>query len=785
MIGSKSKRRILMAGTAVLAVPAIAFAQENEAAPQETAVEATGDTIYVVARRREESLQEVPLAVTAVGDETLQLNQVDSIQDIGLLVPNLVVTAGTGGGGKSHPIFAIRGQAQQESTGLADQSVGVYFGDVVVARTQGINQTLYDIQAVEVIKGPTGTLFGRNATGGAIVIRPKLPSTDGFEAGFGATLAEYSTRNFDGYVNIPLSDRVAVRLAGASIHSDGYIFDSALGRNVNYEDNFSVRGSLLVELSDTVENVTIVNMFEENDGGVGGHVQFVNPAGLIDNAFVTGPRNYPASGTDILALQESLGDYNIVNGTPEFTNIDTLDVQNTTTLELNDAVTVKNIFGYRDVKSHVLVDLDGMPTPVLQVERLDDAEQWSEELQIFGETSNFEWIAGLYWFNESGENEALSKALGSDPGAVEPPSVRAYGNPITNNNQLFDNTSKAIFAEVTFGLDSLVEGLALTLGGRQTWDEREITIRNRNEGASCRFTIDDDNNPATPEVNPGDTAACTLDASAEFDSFTYNVTLEYQPDVDTLLYGSVRTGFRSGGFAARATTEEGLRRTFEPEELLNYEIGLKRDWHFGEGYLQTNLAVFYGDYQNIQRNLNDVTTTDGYTVTVNAAEATVSGFEFEGIFRPVPQFEIAGSWGYIDAEFEDFIDPFSGDDLSNSQFAKIPENTWRIAGTYSFPPSQTFGETSFKVAYGGRDEYLIGDNAPSGPVGTNPEYEQLDLFLTSRGVLDTNMDLTLFAQNVTEEIEYQTLAQVFGSLGYAASTPGKPRMMGVQLRYKF
>lgn len=770
--GHICKTLFLTSSLVVWAAPA--YAQDEVPADDRESSAESGE-IIVTATRRDQALQDVPIAVTAIGEDALRLNQVNSVSDMGSLTPNMISVAGTAGGAKSAPQFSIRGQSQQERGGLSDPSVGVYFGDVVMARTQGLNQTLFDVRSVEVIRGPVGTLFGKNATGGAVIIRPNLPTTDGFEGGVGITVAEFNTINADAYINLPVSDSLAFRFGAAASNDDGYIFDEALGRNINDTATASLRGSVLLR-SGRFQNVTMVNYFAENDGGAGGVARYLNPEGAI--ASLAAIRNYRPVDV-LLAEQAARGDRRINNGTPEFNVVETIDIHNTTSFDLSDSVTLKNIFGWRKVDSHILVDLDGTEHPLLHTEIFDNSKQISNELQLLGSTGALDWIVGAYFFNEKGDNNAASTILGTDQGGIEPATTFRSG--ATNNRQKFENTSYAVFAEGTY---ELLDGLSLTLGGRYTWDERQATILNRVIDTRCGFTVDDDNDPATPEVNPGDGPGCRVDDSAKFDAFTYNVALNYKPDTDTLLYASLRRGFRAGGFAARAVTEAGLRRPFDPEFVRNFEVGLKRDWHFGGAFLQTNLALFRSKYSNVQRQAVDTTTTNPFTVVVNAAEATIQGVELEATFRPIDRITLSGFWGYTDASFDEFIDPFTGEDLSDQEFARVPKNNWRVSGTVDLIESQDIGNVSFTAAYSGRDSYLDTDNAVA-PWGLIPSHQQLDLYLKAADIGETGFDVTLFAKNVTNETEFQPLASVYSSIGFAAAVPGAPRQFGIQLRYDF
>ncbi len=765
--------RSLLLASALIGPSTPAWAQDAGQSEVETASDA--NEIIIVATRREQALQDVPLAVTAIGEDALRLNQVNSVNDVGSLTPNMISVPGTAGGARSAPQFSIRGQSQQERGGLSDPSVGVYFGDVAIARTQGLSQTLFDVRAVEVIRGPVGTLFGKNATGGAVIIRPNLPTTRGFEGSAGITVAEFGTINADASANIPLGDSFAVRIGGATSNSDGYVFDEALGRNINDTKTYSLRASALLRLGTRFENIAMVNYFNENDGGSGGYSPYLNPAGSI--ATLAAARNYRPVA-DLLAEQRARGPLRINNGLPEFNDVDTFDFQNTTTFDLTDNITLKNTFGIRNVNSHILVDLDGTEHPILESEIFDESDQISNEFQIIGNFNQLNFIVGGYFFNETGDNNAASRILGVETGQE---SSNLFVTGATNNRQLFDNTNYAVFAEGTY---EILDGLSLTLGGRYTWENRQATILNRVIDTRCGFTVDNDGNAATPEVNPGDGPGCRLDLDANFNAFTYNVAASYEPDDRTLIYASLRRGFRAGGFAARATTEAGLRRPFLPEFVRNTEIGVKRDWRFGGAFLRTNVAFFHSIYTNVQRQLADTTTANPFTVTVNAARARIQGIEAEVTFRPIRSLELSAFWGHIDAKFTDFIDPFTGADRSSTEFARVPKNTWRVSGTLDLINHPTIGAVSFTATYSGRNSYLDTDNAVV-PAGLIRPHEQVDLYLRSSGFLSRNLDLTLFARNVGNRIEELPLASVFPSIGFASRVSGMPRQIGVQLRYNF
>lgn len=361
-----SWRTIAVITTALTAVPAHAQevappaastaapeAEQEQAAPRADA----GTDIVVTARRREERLQDVPIAVTAITPNVLERQNLVDVTQLNTQSPSLTITPGAGAG-KSTPTFGIRGQSQQELTILADPSVSLYIGDIVAPRSQGANGGLFDLASVQVLKGPQGTLFGRNSTGGIVQLIPNTPSQE-FEGSVAVTVGNLGTINTQAVVNVPLTDTLAARVAIATNRDDGFIYDTIRERNINYTDNQAMRFSLRWNPGNFT-NTTIVDLFHANEGGTGGFIQFVNPNGVFNSPAARAARNYPTLEA-MLAEQQQRGQFETASGTPSYSKVDTVTVANTSELQLTDSITAKNIFGYRNVDSHSYEDTDGLP----------------------------------------------------------------------------------------------------------------------------------------------------------------------------------------------------------------------------------------------------------------------------------------------------------------------------------------------------------------------------------------------------------------------------------------
>lgn len=727
------------------------------------------DEITITAQRREENIQDVPLSVSAISAAQLEAAGITNLMSLSGNVPGFVAMPGLTAG-RSMPVYAIRGQSQQEGTILADPSVTLYFNEIAQPRSQGSNIGFFDLAGIEVVKGPQGTLFGRNTTGGAVIVRPQRPK-DTFEALVQQSFGNHGAAVTDLVLNTPLSDAASLRLAGQYTRSDGYLTDVNTGKLINDVKEIGARASLAVHPSDSWESILTLNYAKADNGGTGGLITALPPlvsAGLR------------ALQTPLLNAQAARDIYHTASGVPMFNKIETRSIENITTIPLREGLRLKNVFGWRDVDFEILDDTDGTPSLILTVHRIDTQKQISEELQLLGENGNLEWIAGLFYFRESGnyEDNSAGAATGAgtvDPGLIEPfTDLRMYAPNYSSTWMTARNTSYAAFVQGTY---SFTDALSLTVGVRQNWDKREATFLNRAfQGAalgfSCRFTLANGTRPTIPN--------CALPASASFSEPTYNVSLNWKPSEDALLYVAHRHGYRTGGFGPRATTEAGLRRTFEPEIVDDIEIGAKADWRIGNSLLRTSLAIYNADYEDIQRLLTDPTLTPITTVTTNAGKARVRGGELEVTWKPAEWMELSGFWGYIDAKFTEFTAP-DGTDLSTAPFARAPRNTNGLNATFRLPIPETAGELSLHAGFRHIDRYASSDTFD--PTAWVENYDLANASLVWRSVAGSQFDATVFVDNLFDAkylLAYQQIGQV-----NKAETPGAPRMYGLRVAYRF
>lgn len=763
------------------------------------------EEVVVTARRKEENAQEVPIAITALGEEALREKNILQLEDLRTHVPSLNVSVG--GSTTNAPLLSLRGQRPSEVLITLDPAVPLYFADVVLSPTQGTNLSMYDLENIQVLKGPQGTLFGRNSTGGAVLFTPRRP---GNELGGHVELrgGDYDQLGIEGAIDIPMGGVAALRLAGRLFERDGYqdnVAQNDLRADERFwdEDSQAFRASLRLSPGDSFENISIFDISENDIAARVPTPLAFNPDGSggcqicpVTNAFFNSGANEGLID-DALARQAARDWNEIETDVNAKEKVENTFFANITTWNLNDNVTVKNVFGYRELEfsNHNDTDGTGLPlfgtqaegtqstigvtTPPSAPQSTVETEQYSNELQVLGVAfdARLDWILGGYWFNMDGSQTSPTQIL----------PIVLQDTPKGDA----ENTSYSIFGEATYGIS---DSFALTLGLRQTWDEREVTVSNTRRG-SC--LVQDPDNPGT--VLPDD--QCSRTEDEDFDEPTYRVILTWTPTVTSMAYGSVSTGYRTGGFNLRGTNDLELT-PFDEETVTNYEIGYKADWNFGESMtLRSNFAVYYQDYQDIQRTQATVAPDGTFgTSTVNAADAEISGFEADIWFSPIPGLNFSMAYSYIDAEYDKWtvVDPASGEfvDQSDYRWSWVPENSLAASARWELPLSERLGVIALGVNYYYQDQmaadlppkpYNIpgADNDALNASRDVDDYQVWDFRADWSSVLQSDFDLAVWVQNADDE-EYGTGGlNVLESLGWAARVYGPPRTWGASIRYRF
>jgi iron complex outermembrane recepter protein len=743
----------------------------HESRAQETA--ATDSTqglqeIIVTARRREESIQEVPVSITSISGEALQQASVQRVEDLRFVAPSLQISPSPFG--NSVPGYTIRGQRQLEALATQDPSVVMYFAEVPMMRPHGTNGSFFDLQSVQVLKGPQGTLFGRNTTGGAVLVTPNRPERE-FGAEIDAGFGNYGAYSTGGFLNVPAGETFALRFAGQLQRRDGYTRDLYDATDIDEDDVWSIRVGALWNPTDSITSYTLYEKSKRDQASSGWRLYAVNPTGA-----------YAAFPGVVDALQATLARLNgkdwhtVENDQVALEQADTWSLSNNTTFELG-GLTFKNILAYRDVKTFGRFDYDGSAVRVtgsgtgslslFNSQNVLDGDQWSDEFQVLGTAldGHLEWITGAFWFKEDNYDDQRSDLFGR------------RANVGTGINE-----SKSLFAQGTYHFAG-IDKLSATAGYRHTWDDRELISENQIQGLTepalgCRLRNADGSIP-----DP-----CRRVSNYEDDAPTYTLGLEYRVNDATLTYVSYDHGYRSGGLQLRANRETEVQ-TFDPETVDDYEVGLKTTMDLGPTVLRVNLAAFYSDYQDIQRTISYIPTgqTILSTAVLNAAAATIKGGELEVTFLPIDNLQISGFVGYTHAQYDSFPNPggitlpVPGKPLEDNEFAMLPDTTASVNVRYTLPMG-TAGEAALQVGWYMQTEMPISDiNDPNGFI------DGYDLFNASvewNHVMETPLDVQIYGKNLTDE-DYSTGGTSVWTTGFITHILGAPRTYGIDLRYRF
>lgn len=745
------------------------------------------DEIIVTARRIEENIQEVPISVTTFSNDFVAKNQLQDISEIRNYTPNLsfATTAPIGGSSSSASVF-IRGVGQTDFIITTEPGVGIYIDGAYVARSTGGVLSALDVERIEVLRGPQGTLFGRNTIGGAINVTSKLPQFDAVEGFVEGIFAQRDKLGGRASLNVPISDTLAVRGAVIYTKQDGYGTRPLAGDELGSTDELAGRVTLRWQPSDRFDfNLAFDATKTREPGGVIVLTGVEDPTpGLFNlfNGFIAGPAGPAGQPFGQAAISDDL---RVNFGTGDSLNeVDIWGLQLSGEIDLNWA-TLKSITAYRDLDTTFGRDADGSPLRFGESLQRVQQDQFSQELQLYGTAvdDRLDWQVGAYFFTESATDEndlrlldGLFSALEALPGPVVPlspapcpaplpvPCLGGAGNPLNIGLDLtqdifneIDNTSYAAFGQATY---SLTEDFSVTAGIRYTRDEKDYFLVHRRI-ASGAFTI--------PPTNQSQT----------FNDVSGRLGAEYMLNDDVLIYGSIAQGFKSGGFNARPTVTAAVS-SFDPETVTAYEVGIKSDLIGNR--LRLNGALYYNDYNDIQVSFatTDPSSPNLIFIIDNAAKARIQGFELETTFAATEYVTLFGSVGYTDAEYTD-TEPGS-QVTEESTFPRTSEWTTNVGAEFTYPIGSDDADFSARVDYAYRSDAQL--DALDCPFVEQEGYGLINAAATLR-LPSRNLDIGLFGKNLTDEEYLDSGACFIGSFGVGEGYLAPIREVGVRLRWSF
>jgi iron complex outermembrane receptor protein len=657
----------LLAGAAWGAASNLAVAQEQSAAKGETSVGV--EEVVVTARRREETMKDVPVAVSAFSANTLERIGASDITTLQQSTPNLTLQVARGS--NSTLISFIRGVGQQDPLWGFEPGVGLYVDDVYIARPQGAVLDVFDIERIEVLRGPQGTLYGRNTIGGAVkYVTRKIGSEPEFRVK--GTVGSYNER--DGLISVkaPINDKLAVSFAAAKFDHDGY------GKNLNtgaeHYDKDVATGRVSVEYtpSDALFFRLSADTTRDESNPRHGHRE-VRALNILGQP-IAGGEVLP----DVYDTRAGSGDSNLVKNS---------GVSLLGQWTINDLIAVKSITAYRSGSTEGTIDFDGLPGAYLDIPGRYNDHQFSQEFQALFTGDRWQGVAGVYYMNATaaGAFDTVVSQIAT--------TIATAGN--------VDTESYSAFADVSY---DLTDRLSVSVGGRMTRDEKYGRVYRQNF-TGIRSPLFG-NNAAVPGL-----LRSSFTNKKTFSKFTPRLSVKYELSDDLTGYVSYSQGFKSGGFDMRSDQilTPNSADGYEPETVDSFEGGLKG--YFLDRRLSLNTAVFYSKYKDMQVTQQTPVGASIASQVLNVGRAHMSGFEVEGVAKLAQWVSANVSLGYIKAEFDEYraldltsTPPVVRDFSDSRVFQNTPKWTGNVGLTFSHDLGDN-GSISFTPTASYRSSY--------------------------------------------------------------------------------
>lgn len=731
------------------------------------------DTITVTAQRRESTVQDAAVAVTGVTGENLQRDRVLNYSDLARSVASLSYT-------ENSPLdqeFNIRGITNTRlDAPSSDQSIGIFIDDVYVGRSGLLNADFFDIDRVEVVRGPQGVLLGRNVVGGAISIYTAKPQAE-FDAGVNAEFGNFDARLFNGFMTGELLPGLSGRIAFQSRTRDGYNEDIENRVDLDDLDSIQFRGQLLWE-PESIPDFRARASFDYMDDSSNG----IHRVAIPSDPAAPGPWSSARALVDA-ALPGGLGIRESLPGEFLFAGEDFPRRQELTreafgvTLDIEKGIggfaTFKSITGYRAGEAFSLYNQPGIgpsnsivgsavPLAFTSVVNEDEEiRQFTQEVRLVSDNpeSRLDWIIGGYL--QEDEIDKIDRFWYEIDAAIP-----AFGSLSGQSSwvNFGENSNRAVFGQVGY---QITDQLHLSAGIRWSRDEKGGVANGIVVATGDQFNPDDPT-PAAPLITPFTDVPYNTTSS----EVTPQATLTYTPNDDILAYFTYSQGYKGGGFEDTPANASAATIAYDPETAQNFELGLKLDLFDGRGRINT--AAFYIDYQDLQ-----VTQTDDgclCNITDNAADARILGVETEMQFVVSDSLFLFGAATFLDTEYQDFVDS-NGLDNSGNKLQRTPEYQFNVGAELTTDFLAHEDALTTRVSYSHQGKlFWLPDN-----------FQQEDAFglLDARVTFapeDQNYSISLWGKNLTDELYRTNIIAFFGD---EVSTLGAPRTWGISLGYDF
>ncbi len=726
------------------------------------------DEIVTTALKREMDLQDAPISVSTVPGVVLERMASPELSRVAALVPNISFSsAGPVSGSSSAAVVYIRGIGQSDYTPVTDPGVGIYVDNVYYGRTVGAALDLMDIKAVEVVRGPQGTLFGRNTIGGAVAITTNDP-TDEASGRARIVSGSYDRKELFLTVNVPLSDTVKSSLNVMRRVRDGYVERIAVpgAAALGDDDMASARFKLTWHANDRLDLKFAADYLREREESAPEVNLFIRDDREIPRAWNRGlgistavgcVEGNPDVGSNCFNASKNSGPFETRETSLSRNDIDLWGVSVAGTYEVSDYVSSKLILSYREIKANFARQVDGTELDLFENREFYAQNQLSADLRLEGTSAKIDWIAGLFIFREKADNQL---DFGGTLNTVLWPAH--FGG-------LVENSNYAVYGETVFHASNRLQ---LTTGVRFTSETKQAAPN------VFSYIGGDIDNP--PEA--GDPGTKLLIAPGQrqnsFSKITWRAIMSYDWSEEVSLYTSVATGFKSGGFEWRITTDFTGRELpeFSPETVTTYETGLKS--YFREARLRLNLSGFYSDYADIQvaSNLPGLIATQQQ----NAAKAIIKGFEAEALWLPTDSVILGASVGHINAAYKEF-DPSVDVILSlDDKFVLTPR--WSASWGGSFKVWQS-AKAELTVQLDGSYKSAYQLEAANSDFAFEDGYVAWNFGLLYKNIA-ANWDLSFGVNNLTNET-YIIGGDANSTIGYENAIYARPRNWFLALEYNW
>ncbi len=730
-------KRAVPACIAVL-LTSLAQAQQAPAAPEERVGE-----VLVTAQKRSERLQDVPIAISAISGSQLESRNITNLLDLGSVSPNLSVSATPGNSTTSQ--VAIRGGVTTNPALFWDTAVGMYVDGVYMGKAQGSVFKMGDLERVEVLRGPQGTLYGRNTMSGAINFITRKPSGE-FGGDVSLSLGSKNERVAKASLDLPKVGIASISLGVRTEDRDGWI-KTTPGSSVSELNNSKQRQARMavnLDFSPSLKADYRIDTSDVDQSPLHSQLYRGEIPALAPYVFKT--RQTVASVDGPLEEKSRVTGHSL-----------TLD------WKLNDNNSIKSITSQRKLDWQDALDLDGSPLPIAHTQRISEYEQWAQELQWVGTSGALNYVLGAYLFGDSGNTKNPQQYFG--------------GGANYDSRYGFTTRSQAIFGQMDYKFS---DRWTLTGGLRTT---RETKTIDRFLAASFGGS------PYNTDIPAGTGAEGTFSATTPL------LVAAFKVDNTTNVYAKYSEGFKSGGFNGEASSVAQARTPFSPEKQKTYELGLKKT--FAEGRAQLNAAVFENRVDDLQLSVFTADGAAGSTIR-NAGSATVRGLELEGSYAPSSALRLQASYGYLNAKYSEFLD--NGVNVaSNRAFIHAPKNSvslsldWLMAQT-AWGPLRLQSDYTYKDAFYTYPYQLQSSGPgfdPSTQVAANSRVEangtlNARLLLSDIKTGQGKLQVALWGRNLTNSehiANYIDFGPGFGNLN--AAYYNQPRTLGVSASFKW